>query len=88
MQDRKLGLVGGIVRAAQLHPLRTVEHCTIVLLVLHLISGRACQGRSAGLLCPAGDRRAWSKLATASTPGKMVLIVFICQQHAADFRTG
>ena len=58
MQDRKLGLVGGIVRAAQLHPLRTVEHCTIVLLVLHLVSGRACQGHGAALLCPAGDTHA------------------------------
>jgi hypothetical protein len=58
MQDRKLGLVGGIVRAAQLHPLRTVEHCTIVLLVLHLVSGRACQPRGAGPLCPAGKMNA------------------------------
>lgn len=58
MQDRKLGLIGGIVRAAQLHPLRTVEHCTIVLLVLHLVSGRACQGCGAGPLCAAGDMHA------------------------------
>lgn len=61
MQDRKLGLVSGIVRAAQLHPWRTVEHCTIILLVLHLVSGRACNhlAGSGALLCPAGalDRR-------------------------------
>jgi hypothetical protein len=58
MQDRKLGLVGGIVRAAQLHPWRTVEHCTIVLLVLHLLSGRACHGRGGDLLCSPGHMRA------------------------------
>lgn len=57
MQDRKLGLVGGIVRSAQLHPWRTIEHCTLILLALHLASGRACHnaGDDGSLLCPAGQ---------------------------------
>ncbi len=55
MPDRK-GMMSSIVRSAQLHPWRTLEHCALILLALHLASGRACRHLTAGsALCPAGE---------------------------------